>query len=327
MLNFKLPALALVLIISSILSAAAADDDISVRIPRDDTSKRPIAGYIPKLWPAILSTICYAVSGLVHWRHYAIMRQKYMLTLTVGMTLMSVGLMVRIIYSFSSTSLGLYIFTTLLVLLSPCAFLATDYVLLARISHALGPEIADKCLLVSSSRIVKIFIWSDVVTFLLQMSGGGMGAIAGNIAKLGQKISVVGLVLQLISFAFFTVVILVFGWRVLTMFPSLWFPRKRSSFHLMQLWETHAIEDWRILFFAMCCTCVGILIRSVFRIVELSQGYTGYLATHEGFFYLLDALPLWISMTIFCFVWPPRFVQNGRRDLTGMSVLETHESA
>ncbi|ETW77781.1 lipid-translocating exporter [Heterobasidion irregulare TC 32-1] len=252
------------------------------------------AAYIPKLWPAILSTICYAVSGLVHWRHYVIMRQKYMLTLTVGMTLMSVGLMVRMIYSFSSTSLGLYIFTTLLVLLSPCAFLATDYVLLARISHTLGPEIANKCLLVPSSRIVKIFIWSDVVTFLLQMSGGGMGAIAGNIAKLGQKaylrdwpgasthlvcilhgrhtrvrmesvyLSIFLLQQDRISNIFL---------RRLTVFPSLWFPRKRSSFHLMQPWETHAIEDWRILFFAMCCTCVGILIRSVFRIAELSQGY------------------------------------------------------
>lgn len=31
-------------------------------------------------------------------------------------------------------------------------------------------------------------------------------------------------------------------------------------------------------------------IRSVFRAVELSEGYTGYLATHEIYIYLLDTV-------------------------------------
>jgi hypothetical protein len=49
-------------------------------------------------------------------------------------------------------------------------------------------------------------------------------------------------------------------------------------------------------------------IRCIFRFVEYTQGYDGYLASHEAFFYLLDALPLALAMLLFIAVWPPRFL-------------------
>jgi hypothetical protein len=50
------------------------------------------------------------------------------------------------------------------------------------------------------------------------------------------------------------------------------------------------------------------LIRSVFRTVELSQGYIGYLATHERFFLGLDTLPLWLGVTTFVIFWPGKYL-------------------
>ena len=35
-----------------------------------------------------------------------------------------------------------------------------------------------------------------------------------------------------------------------------------------------------------------IILRCVFRIIEFGQGHTGYLATHEVFLYLFDAVPM-----------------------------------
>jgi hypothetical protein len=37
-------------------------------------------------------------------------------------------------------------------------------------------------------------------------------------------------------------------------------------------------------------------------------GYDSYLATHEIYLYLLDALPLLLAMSLYVFVWPPRFI-------------------
>ncbi|KAJ7108399.1 hypothetical protein C8R43DRAFT_1140063 [Mycena crocata] len=61
----------------------------------------------------------------------------------------------------------------------------------------------------------KIFVWSDAITFLLQASGGGLTATKNiSTANIGNKITMIGLSLQLLSFALFTVLILVFSWRV-----------------------------------------------------------------------------------------------------------------
>lgn len=38
--------------------------------------------------------------------------------------------------------------------------------------------------------------------------------------------------------------------------------------------------------------------------------YNGFLAYHEGYFYSLDSLPLWIAMSLYCFVWPTRFLHS-----------------
>lgn len=59
------------------------------------------------------------------------------------------------------------------ILLSPCGFLAQDYVLVPRLASYLGYEEH----LYKAHLVVKFFIWSDVVTFLLQAGGGGMSAI------------------------------------------------------------------------------------------------------------------------------------------------------
>jgi hypothetical protein len=32
----------------------------------------------------------------------------------------------------------------------------------------------------------------------------------------------------------------------------------------------------------------------------------GYLSLHEAYFYIFDALPLWIAMSLYCVVWPVR---------------------
>jgi hypothetical protein len=81
-------------------------------------------------------------------------------------------------------------------------------------------------------------------------------------------------------------------------------------------------RDWTLLYGILLLTCVGYLVRtdrtlrtllltlpsqvrSFFRIAEYAQGYFGYLATHEGYFYALDALPIFLCIACFTVFWPP----------------------
>ena len=63
-------------------------------------------------------------------------------------------------------SKGLYIVEYLFVVLSPCAFIAANYVLLGRLARHVD---CSKYLLVPAKRITIIFIASDISTFLIQV--------------------------------------------------------------------------------------------------------------------------------------------------------------
>ncbi|KAJ7508286.1 RTA1 like protein-domain-containing protein [Mycena galericulata] len=277
-------------------------------LAQNDTAPAPVAGFIPKEAPAITALVLYGFSALIMWIHFfRFGRRPFMLTLTIGMTAMTIGFVLRILYLISPYSTGRFIPMDMFLLLSPCAFLATDYMLLARLTATFDKEVTDTCLLLRPSRIVKIFVWSDAITFLLQATGGGMSSSSTiSTADLGNKITMVGLCLQLASFALFTVLILVFGWRIQSRFLSVWSTHPyKMPFTILGM---EPVADWRILYWTVCVTCIGILIRSIFRIAEFAEGYSGYIVLHEGYFYIFDSLPLWISMTLYCVVWPTRFL-------------------
>jgi hypothetical protein len=65
-------------------------------------------------------------------------------------------------------------------------------------------------------------------------------------------------------------------------------------------------------------------IRSVYRCIEISQGFRGRLGTSEGFFYGLDTLPLFIAIGIYVLFWPGRFIPTTpATDLEPKSSQET----
>ncbi|KAJ6512800.1 RTA1 like protein-domain-containing protein [Mycena sanguinolenta] len=264
-------------------------------------------GYVPKKSLSYIALSLYAFSAVIHWIYFfaAPPRRAFIVTLPLGMTAMATGFILRVVYANPPYTLGKYIGMDLFILLSPCLFLATDYMLLSHLARSFDDEVSDRCLLIRHSRVTKIFVWSDVITFLLQSSGGAMTASKNNLSlvNVGNKIALVGLTLQAVSFALFTIVLIVFAYRISKLFPQLWRPKNPRPF---KVFSRQPIDDWRIIVYVMCATCVGILVRSVFRIAEFAGGYFGTIATHEGYFYALDSLPLWIAMSLYCIVWPTR---------------------
>lgn len=103
--------------------------------------------------------------------------------------------------------------------------------------------------------------------------------------------------MQAASFLSFTCIFFVFIHRVRTREPEAW------TLHASKKWH----QDWRTLAAAMTFSFLGIIvrtkiqshsfillltapqIRSVYRVAELSQGYVGFLATTESYFYGLGA--------------------------------------
>jgi len=47
-----------------------------------------------------------------------------------------------------------------------------------------------------------------------------------------------------------------------------------------------------------------IILRAVYRVIELAQGWRGYLITHEVYFYCLDTAPMIVCMAVWVFGHP-----------------------
>ncbi|MCJ1312314.1 hypothetical protein MMC25_005988 [Agyrium rufum] len=94
-----------------------------------------------------------------------------------------------------------YIIQTLWLLVAPALFAASIYMILGRIIVSVDGE---KDSLVRKMWLTKIFVMSDVASFLLQLGGGGLTASSNaSISKLGSHIIPAGLQIQILAFGCF----------------------------------------------------------------------------------------------------------------------------
>ncbi|KAF9247099.1 RTA1-like protein [Melanogaster broomeanus] len=223
---------------------------------------------------------------------------KWMLPLVIGEYTYALGFGLRFALHYFPDLKLLYIVEDFFVVLSPCAFIAADYVLLGRLARYLD---CTSYLIVPAKRITVIFVISDISTFLIQAAGGGLSTAKSiSTALAGQHVFQAGLALQLASFAIFSTIYACFLYRIYKYECKVWVKDASKS------WRS----DWRALAGALCISCIGILIRSVYRVIEVSGGYRSYLATSEAYFYAFDTLPLFIAISVYIPFWPGWFIQS-----------------
>ncbi|CAE6417426.1 unnamed protein product [Rhizoctonia solani] len=259
-----------------------------------DLTKTPLH-YIPSKSWALISAGCYIFTIVVciiwSMRHWG----RYMLAIIIGASFYAGGLLLRIVYAQEPTSVMKYASMNLIILLSPCGFIAGVYMLLSRLAFHLN---AVDHLALSPRWLTKIFVTSDIFTFFVQATGGGLTAMDDPDKRdMGKKLFVGGLVAQLISFLLYTLIFALFVNRVRTQMTIEWNNRPNGL-----------MRHWLALVIAMAISCVAIIIRSIFRTMENVQGRDSDLATKEGYFYVLDCFVLWISISVFIVVWPPRYL-------------------
>lgn len=208
-------------------------------------------------------------------------------------------------------TLIVYIIESLFILLGPALLAASIYMVLGRIVQLLD---AGHLSWVPPRWLTKIFVTSDVVSFLAQLAGkscfprvharfcwavllslertgGGILASAddkkGN--DLGRNVILVGLAIQIIFFSFFFVVTIAFHRRI-RQDPT------PASTETRVPWITHI--------YVLYAVSALILVRSIFRVIEYAMGKDGVLVSNEVYIYIFDALLIFICVVTFN-VWHP----------------------
>lgn len=134
-----------------------------------------------------------------------------------------------------------------------------------------------------------------MLSLVIQAVGGSMAstAVAANPPKQsrsGTDVMVGGIIFQMASITIFA------------FFFTEFLRRVRHDRH-----NAISRKIWRLIF-ASAVSCLMIYIRSVYRTVELLQGWSGYLITHENFFITLDASIMLGAVVVFNFIHPGWFL-------------------
>lgn len=199
-----------------------------------------------------------------------------------------VGYIGRALNHNKPNELGPYIMQSILLLVAPALFAATIYMTLGRVIRNIECE---KYSLIPLKWLTKTFVIGDIISFLMQASGGGLMAsptLSG--IKTGENVIVGGLFVQIVFFGFFIIVELLFHTRV-SKNPSL------TALSTKKL--PSKFRNWNSILITLLICSVFIFIRSIIRVVEFLQGNDGYIISNEYFLYVFDALLMFLTMVIF----------------------------
>lgn len=170
---------------------------------------------------------------------------------------------------------------------APCFFTAGCYVVLGRLIPILGPESSP----LSPKRYLLIFSTCDLLSIIVQAIGGGHASaqdnkVNGN-TKPGTDIMIGGIVFQMAS---------------ITVFGALF------SYILFRARNVRLSKGLRLTIAATALAVVLIYIRSIYRTMELLQGWKGFLITHERYFIAFDGSMMAAAVIVFNIINPAWFL-------------------
>lgn len=188
------------------------------------------------------------------------------------------------------------------ILIAPTLFAATIYMTFGRLVRKLG---AQEYSILPARWLTKAFVLGDVLSFVLQGGAAGM-LIVQSLAKIGKAMVILGLVIQVLSFGLFIVTAVIFHRRL----------------GVVAFRVANDI-DWIGIMMMLYTTSALVMIRSIYRLVEYSQGMDGYLMSNEWPAYVFDAVPMFTVTIIFFFKFPSQLQVNAQniRDDESLDVI------
>jgi hypothetical protein len=165
--------------------------------------------------------------------------------------------------------------------LGPAFFAAGIYLNLSRIVVTIGE---------SNSRITprsfpRFFIPCDIISLVLQATGGGIASVAAKNEEYpdtGTNIMVAGLAFQVLAIAIFILICLDFAIRTLQN------PHAADEEASAGVADLRPSVKFKGFVAALALATVCIFIRSIFRVIELAQGWRGELIKNETLFIVLE---------------------------------------
>ncbi|KAK6511285.1 hypothetical protein TWF481_000206 [Arthrobotrys musiformis] len=260
---------------------------------------RPIPGrpnvylwkYLPSIPAAAIFLVLFAVVTIFHlWRSVRA-RVWFCIPFAIGGIFQVIGYATRIYCYYNTEKIDSYAIQFSFIILAPVFYAASIYMVLRRLIHSIN---GDRFSVVRARWLTYIFVTGDILALTIQGSAVGLTTKPES-KKTGEKVITIGLLVQIVIFAFFIYVSTIFHLRMnkdLKLNP-------RSGPHLTVPWKTG-------LYMLYGCSAL-IMIRSVFRVVEYLMGVDAYLLSNEWPLYVFDTILMFATQVIFVAWFPDKF--------------------
>ncbi|KAJ3488236.1 hypothetical protein NLI96_g2982 [Meripilus lineatus] len=259
--------------------------------------KSPYYEYIPTKWICIMFVGLYALTTILHFGQSLRYRMWFLLpTVCLAGVGEVIGWGGRSWSSFSPLLQTPFLIQIVATILAPTPFVAALFILFARLTNRLGIRYSR----LSPQWYSRIFLSCDFVSLIIQGAGGGIAATANDSAgsNTGSKIMLGGILFQLISLIAFITLAAEYLWRY-SQDRTVRRHRKTLESTESQTTLTYRFEwDTKIKLFICGLTFITtcILIRSIYRLIELADGWNGRIISTQVYFNVLDGGMILISM-------------------------------
>ncbi|KAH7170218.1 RTA1 like protein-domain-containing protein [Dactylonectria macrodidyma] len=239
--------------------------------------------YRPSLAANVSLAALFGALGLIHlflgvrWKSWG-----FMGGMLAGCISELVGYIGRVMLYNNPFSFNAFMIQIVCLTIAPVFYTASIYVTLSTTIVNFAPELSR----FKPQLFYWIFIPFDIVCLILQAAGGAMST-SDDGGDLGVDISMAGLILQVIVLVAFIIA-----------FSDYMFRYMRSGRATAFGWRLNAY------FGGLSASIILILVRCVFRVVELQDGYDGDLIKHEVPFILLEGAVVLLACMALCFGHP-----------------------
>ena len=200
-----------------------------------------------------------------------------------------IGYLARIWAAYNTDQLTPYAIQAVLILIAPALFAASIYMVLARVIRSVNAEHHS---IIRINWLTRIFVLTDVLSFLVQSAGSSLQTNQDVNPDLGKAVVLVGLLIQVIAFGLFIIAAVIFHIRIQRQ------PTTASR---------HQASPWKRTIVMLYFVNGLIIFRSIFRIVEYSMGLDSYLFNNEWPLYTFDGEFMMLSMFCFAYWYPGPF--------------------
>ncbi|KAF5621528.1 phospholipid-translocating ATPase [Fusarium sp. NRRL 25303] len=237
--------------------------------------------------------VLFGMTTMVHLIQAILFKKKFSWVAIMGAAWETIGFAFKTLGSRDQQNTTYVILGQLFFLLAPLWVNAFVYMAVARMVYFRMPD--RKLLGIKAIRMTLLFVWLDIILFLVQGAGGSMlsNNEDTNVIRIGQKVYMAGVGLQLAVILIFIGITVYF------------------YFKLRQL-EGRSMGRMKWLILTMLTVLILIVIRIVYRLIEFGPGVNEHnqLLIHEEYPLGLDATPILIALVLLN-IMHPGFVLRG----------------